>query len=196
MSKLDRLTRLSYEDWKNGRENSPKIPQMKQHRIRSAAYADDSINYRSLREDHDRWMGHRVAERARNEEALRRKKALKKSFYIQTMTYKVAARTNILVPPNNDGKTEFWDRGFSLSRCVPFITSKDVVYDEGDVCYNPSTKISVANFPKEIMGVREANYFCFALPVNDRNIPVIFVEYDSVMIVIDVVYDEVIRQAL
>lgn len=104
------------------------------------------------------------------------------------VTYKVVSGTNILIPPQVDGPnsmTAFWEPGFTISQCHPIRTSKTVVYDEGDVCYNPQTKRVVPPFPKDMMAASGARYFCFVLPTNDKGVPVIFVDKDSVFIIHD-----------
>lgn len=102
--------------------------------------------------------------------------------------YRIPANTGILVPQtvyfdNGRGVSKFWDKGFNIKQCIPTKTTREVIYTDEDLGYDPQTKKSFGNFPPDIMGPREIDYYVFKLPSNSRYVPYIFVPYDEVIVV-------------
>lgn len=104
------------------------------------------------------------------------------------VVYKIPADTGILVPravlfPNGKGVSMFWDKGFNIKQCIPSKTTREVIYTDEDLGYNPQTKECFGKFSPDIMGPRELDYYVFKLPENSKHIPYIFVPYDDVIVV-------------
>lgn len=198
--KLSRQSQKSYEVWKKHYDTWPMdTPRPPEPRTRASIQA--------IEDEYNRWKSLRAQERAqwKREKDKKRKQSNKsnksnKSVYPGKLwvrkskivtSYKIPKGSSILVPAFFGGKTEFWTEGFRVSDTVPIKTSKDVVYVDGDVLYNPVTKNHKSTFPMSAFDGQEwraVNYFCFALPNNERDIPVIFADVDSV----EIIHDEVV----
>lgn len=101
--------------------------------------------------------------------------------------YRIPEGTALLVPPtvlldNGRGVSMFWDKHFNIKQCIPSKTTREVIYTEEDLGYDPQTKKSFGKFHKDVMGTRGCDYYVFKLPENSRHIPYIFVPFDDVVV--------------